>query len=103
MDVKSFYKKLRETESGIVESFPVVASLATGDGGKEGILTETPRWLAARMITEGQARLALPEEVKTYRDAHEDARRKAAEEATATKVQIAVMTPSELSKLKGKG
>ena len=55
------------------------------------------------MITEGQARLALSEEVKTYRNAHEDARRKAAEEATATKVQIAVMTPSELSKLKGRG
>ena len=103
MDVTGYYKRLREMENGISEPFPVVASLATADGGKEGTLTETPRWLAAKMVTQGLARLATPGEIKSHHEAHAEGRRKADQEATAAKLQIAVVTAAELNKLKGKG
>jgi hypothetical protein len=102
MDLRSYYQNLRDVEANIAEAFPVVVSAATPEGGKEGTLTETPRWLAARMIAQGQARLATEEQTQAYRSAHAEARRKAEQEATAARVQIAVLTPAELSRIKGK-
>ena len=38
--------------------FPLVVSVETSDGGKGGTKTEVPRRLAAKLLVEGQARLA---------------------------------------------
>ncbi|MBV9503810.1 MAG: hypothetical protein JO323_02270 [Acidobacteriia bacterium] len=64
MNLRGYYKRLRETESAIEEPFPVIVSLATPDGGKAGQRTEVSRALAARMITDGLARLATSDELK---------------------------------------
>ncbi|MGD0498502.1 MAG: hypothetical protein ABSC23_08695 [Bryobacteraceae bacterium] len=103
MDLTAYYKRLRDVEGAIKEPFPIVVSLDTPDGGKAGALTETPRWLAARMIAQGQAKLASADEAKAFRDALVEAQRKVEQDAAAAKVQFAVLTPAELSKLKGAG
>jgi hypothetical protein len=66
MDLRQFFKKIRDVEDGIVDQFPLVASLETGDGGKSGVVSEVPRCQAARMIVEGKARLASEEEKQVY-------------------------------------
>ena len=37
MQLKTYYKDIRETEESIAEEFPVVISLSTPDGGKAGV------------------------------------------------------------------
>jgi hypothetical protein len=84
MDLRQFYRKIRDTESTIPEKYPLVASLATEDGGKAGLIAEVPRYQAARMIVEGKARLATEEE----KQAHQEnllAVQKAAEELEAAR------------------
>ena len=58
MNLKTYYQKIRDIERALVEPFIVLESNETADGGKEGVLTEVPRQLAAKMIAEGRARLA---------------------------------------------
>ena len=84
MDLRQFFKKIREVEAGIVEQFPLVASVETGDGGKSGVLSEVPRYQAARMIVEGKARLASGEEKQVYIE-QEAASRKHFDELEAAK------------------
>ena len=102
MDLRTYYKNLREIEATITEPFPVIASLATPDGGREGTLTETPRSVAARMLADGQARLATEEEAQAFRAAHAEARRKAEQEAAAAKVHITVLSQADFGRLKTK-
>ena len=103
MDLKVFYNKLREVEGGIQEPFPTIVSLASPDGGKEGVLTETSRRVAAKMVVQGRARLATTEEGKAFRQANEDARRKAEQEAAAAKLQLTVLTPADFNRLRNAG
>lgn len=51
--------------------FAVVISRATPDGGRAGVKTELPRAVAARLIAEGKADLADPEETARFRSASE--------------------------------
>lgn len=103
MDLKAFYQKIREVEASIEGEYPVVVSLATPDGGKEGTLTETPRGLAARMVVKGQARLASEEEAMEFRDLRAQAKRLAEQAAAASRLQLTVLTTADLNKLKGSG
>jgi hypothetical protein len=66
MDLKHYYQKIKEIESKIVGLFTVIVSADTPDGGKAGTATEVSRSLAARMIVQGVARLATPEEVQSF-------------------------------------
>ncbi|MBZ5724871.1 MAG: hypothetical protein LAP87_07720 [Acidobacteriia bacterium] len=101
MDLKLYYQKIRDVEAKIVEAFPVVVSRETGDGGKEGMLTETTRAIAAKMIADGAARLAKPEEVKAFQEGRAEAVRLVEEAAAAAKVQFTMFPTSELSRLRG--
>ena len=101
MDLKLYYQKIREAESKIADPFPVVVSHETGDGGKSGVLTETTRAIAAKMIAENTARLANQEEAKVFQERQAKASRLAEEAAAAAKVQFTVMPTAELNKLKG--
>ena len=47
MDLKAYYRRIRETEASFEDEFPVVKSLATESGGCAGRLTETTRAVAA--------------------------------------------------------
>lgn len=100
MDLKVFYQKLRQTEASIAEAHVVVVSLETPDGGQPGVRTEVARALAARMIVEGKARLATPEESAGFREQVAEAKRAADQAAAANRIQIAVVADSELKTLK---
>ena len=102
MDLRHYYKKIREMESTIADEYPLVVSFETGDGGRGGTCTEVPRRLAAQKVVEGTARLATAEEREAYLAAHVEARRIVEQLAAASKVQFAVLTSTELDKLKGK-
>ncbi|MGA2267703.1 MAG: hypothetical protein ABSH44_04450 [Bryobacteraceae bacterium] len=101
MDLKLYYQKIRDMESKITEAFPVVVSSETPDGGKPGVLTEVTPRIAAKMIVEGLARLATAEEAKAFSELQAEARRVAEQVAAAAKVQLAVLSTTELNKLKG--
>lgn len=97
MDLKQYFRKMREIESNISEPFPVIVSLETPDGGKAGILTEVSRFNAAKMIIEGRALLANESEKAIYRD-QQAAMRSAAEKAElAKRVQVAILTDSDFN------
>jgi hypothetical protein len=67
MDLKLYYQKMRKLESEIPEAHAIVVSLETGDGGKAGRMTEVKRETAARLVTEGRAKLASAEEAAEFR------------------------------------
>lgn len=95
MDLRQYFRKMREIESNISEPFPVVLSLETPDGGKPGMLTEVSRFNAAKMIIEARAVLANEGEKQAYRD-QQAALRSAAEKAElAKRVQVAILTDSD--------
>jgi len=100
MDLRVFYQKLRQTEASITEGHAVVVSVETPEGGRPGVRTEVPRALAARMVVEGRARLATPEESAEFRAQAAEAKRAAEQAATANRIQIAVVSDSELKTLK---
>jgi len=100
MDLQVYYQKIRELEGKIGDEFPLVVSVATQDGGKCGTSTEVPRRLAAKLVIDGQARLANKEELKAYREALAEAKRVAERAAAAARLQVTVLTTTELDKLR---
>ena len=99
MDLKLYYQKIRDTESKITDAFPVVVSQETDDGGKAGSCAEVTRSVAARMITEGAARLANADEAKAYREERSAAKALADQAAEVAKVHVTVVPSSELARL----
>jgi hypothetical protein len=100
MDLKHYFQKIRETEASMVDAFPVIVSVETADGGKPGLFTEVPRRVAAKMLVDGFARLANPEEAKRFRDQLAEAKRVADQEAAAGKIQLSVVPTSDLNRLR---
>jgi len=101
MDLRAYYRKLREVEASLAEEYPVIVSQETPDGGKEGVRNEASRSVAARMIVEGKARLATEEEAAEYRRELEEARRRAERAAAASRIQVTVIPEAELKALRG--
>jgi hypothetical protein len=100
MDVRVYFQKVRQTEASIGEPQPVVVSLDTPDGGREGVRTEVTRALAARMIVDGWARLATAEEAAEYRQKTVEAKQAAEQAAAVGRLQIAVISDSDLRAFK---
>ena len=99
MDLRAFYKKVRETEAALPSPQVVVVSLATADGGKPGVVTEVPTPIGARMLVEGSARVASEAEAASFREQHATARRAAEDAAQAGKLQV-VVVPANTSATK---
>jgi hypothetical protein len=102
MDLRDFYQKIREIEATITESFAVIVSLRTADGGKAGIASEVTRSQAARLVAEQRARLATPEESSSYRKELAEAARTAAEQQLASRVQMTVISDADLRELRAR-
>lgn len=100
MDLKKFYQKLREIEQKIPDVFPVIVTHETPDGGCPGQKVEVPRSIAARMVVEGRAHVANAEEATAYREAVDQARQEAEQRALAEKVQVNVISESDLRTIK---
>jgi hypothetical protein len=100
MDLKRYYQKIRDVESGITDPFAVVVSLETPDGGKGGTLTEVPSRVAAKMVVDGTAQLASQEESRRLRATLAEAQRAAELAAAASRVQLTVLPTGELNRLR---
>lgn len=101
MDLKLYYQKIREVEAKIADAFPIIVSHETADGGKAGTLAQVTKAIAAKMVVDGAARVASAVEAKAFQAAQAEAKRIADQLAAAAKVQLAVLTTDELSRLKG--
>jgi len=101
MDLKSYYRKIRDAEASIPEEHVVVASHATADGGRAGVLTEVPRAIAARLLVEGAAEIAPREQATAFRERRlalhqeEEARR------AASRIQVTVISDADARALAG--
>jgi hypothetical protein len=93
MDLRSYYRKVREAEAALKGNEVVLVSLATSEGGKEGVLTEAPRGVAAKLIAEGRARVATKEEADEFREGLREARDQYEQEEASRRVQV-VMVPA---------
>jgi hypothetical protein len=103
MDMRAYFQKIRDAVEEIEEPFPIVISLATGDGGKAGTPIEVTRPVAARMMVEGSARPAKPEEAQQFRERQIEAKRLADQAAAAARVQLTVLTTDDLNRLREPG
>ncbi len=98
MNLKAYYQRIRDLEHSLLAPFVVLVSQSTPDGGKEGLLTEVPRQLAAKMIADGRAHLANDDEARDFRHRAAEAKRAADEEAMASKMQVTIVPTAELKK-----
>ena len=96
MDLRSYYIKVRDAESLLTGESLVVASLATAEGGKDGVMTEVPRRIAAQLIAEGRARVATEEETEAFHERHREAKRQYEREEAARRVQVMVIPSTDL-------
>lgn len=96
MDLKNHFRKIREVEANLSQGDPVLKSLATSNGGKAGVLIQTPRAVAARMIVEGSAVIATDEEAVAYFEQQEAARKRTQEQDYAKNLLLALASDSEL-------
>ena len=91
MDLRQYFKKIRDTENALTDTFPLIVSLETADGGKAGTFSEVTREQAAKLIVEGSARLASDAERKAYFD-KQASDRKAVERADfARRLQVTIV------------
>ena len=91
MDLRSYYKRIRETEESIDSDEVVIVSLATTEGGKPGVRTEAPRSIAARQIAEGRARLATDDEALEHYELQREAKERIEREMAARRLQVVVV------------
>lgn len=97
MDLRQYFRKMREVEATLSEPYPIVSSLETADGGKMGIISEVPRAVAAQMIVEGRAVLASEPEQERFRRQQEEARAIAERAEAAKRLQVAFITDPRLN------
>jgi hypothetical protein len=98
MDLKGYYRKIRELQETLDE-FVLVKSLSTESGGRGGVLSEATCATAARMVTDGVAEIASAEEAKEYRLGTEKARKVEEERRQSSQIQFSVITDAELRSL----
>ncbi len=92
METRAYYAKIRQVEETIPEPWVVVISSETDDGGVLGRATEVSRALAAKLIVDGNARLAERVETDKYHSDAEEARKAAERLAQAAKLQFTLVT-----------
>ena len=103
MDLKVYYRKLRQIEQELAEEFVVVKSLATPDGGVAGRLTEVARSLAAKMAADGLAVLAEKAEAALFRERVAEEKKQEEQKRASAKIQFNVLTDSDLRALQRPG
>jgi hypothetical protein len=98
MDLRTWYKKVRDAEASLTGEHLVMVSLATSEGGKEGVRTEVPRSIAARLVAETRARVASEEEALEFRKANRLALEQHQQDEAARRVQVMVIPAHKLKK-----
>lgn len=95
MDLKKYFRRIREIEAEIPEQDTFVTSLETPDGGKPGLITEVPRYTAAKMIAEGKAVLTSEADRESFRNRQKGAREAVTKAESSKRLQVAVISESE--------
>ena len=96
MDLKKYYRRIREIEAALEDEFPVLKSLATEAGGLSGKFTETTKSVAARMVVDGVAEIASAAEADEFRRVAEASRRREEERRRGEQVQFHVLSETDL-------
>lgn len=96
MDLRAYYKKVREAEATLTDEHVVMVSFATSEGGKDGVRTEVPRGIAARLLAEGRGRVATAEEASEFREQMRAAQERHQQEEAARRVQVMVIPSHEV-------
>jgi hypothetical protein len=91
VDLRQYFKKLRDTENGLADRYPLVVSLETSDGGTAGTVSEVTREQAAKLIVENCARLANEAEKKIYFDKQASEKKAADRAEMARRVQVTII------------
>jgi hypothetical protein len=96
MDLKLYFKKIKDTEASLEDTYLLMVSLETPDGGKPGVVVEVSRQEAAKALVEGRAVRATDEQKEAYFK-QEAERKKSAEKAELSRrLQIAIISDSDL-------
>jgi hypothetical protein len=95
MDMRVYYRKIREVEASLPEDPVVVVSLETPDGGKAGILTEVSRRNAAKLVVEGRVTVAPDEIAAKFRQDARDAKIAAEEKEAARRMEFTFVPAGE--------
>jgi hypothetical protein len=95
MDLRKFYRKIREVQATISDEFVYIASIETADGGRNGVVNEVNRELAARLIVEGKAALASPDQIETFHSTNAETRKRLEKTEIAKKIQVAIISEPE--------
>jgi hypothetical protein len=95
MDVRGYYRKLREKANELPEGDLAVVSEVTPDGGKAGVLSVVSREIACRLLVERRARLASVEEVEAFEAEQREARKAWQAALEAERIQIQLITGLE--------
>lgn len=95
MDVRQYYRKLREIEAGIAEPYVLVTSLETSDGGKPGTISEVSREQAAKLMVEGRVTLSGEAEGKAFIAKRIADKRSIETAEIARKVQVTIVSAPE--------
>jgi hypothetical protein len=96
MDLRRYFRKLREVETELSEQYPMIVSLETPDGGKPGQVSEVAREIAAKLIVEGKAALAGESEREAYRKQQANSKAAAHKAELARRLQVAIVADPEL-------
>lgn len=95
MDLRQFYRKIREVKATIPDEFVYIASAETTDGGRVGIVNEVTRDSAARLIVEGKAVMASQEQIEVFHSATAQARQRLDKAEMARRIQVAIISDQE--------
>lgn len=100
MDMRAYFRKLKDAEERIPTKEAVVISEGTDDGGVAGVPSEVKRATAARLIVDGRARMATDEEAEQYRAEMREAKQQADEEYEALRAAYTVAKVGPMRPLK---
>ncbi|MBM3787571.1 MAG: hypothetical protein FJW30_24715 [Acidobacteria bacterium] len=100
MDLREYYRRVAEQEESIDSRFPLIVSLKTANGGKAGVFSEVSRPVAARMVVDGQARLATHEETVAHLQGRLDEEERRREALAGERLRVALAAEKELLALK---
>jgi hypothetical protein len=94
MDMKTYYKKLREVEASLPDEV-VLVSKDTPEGGRAGRFTEAPRYVAARLITEGVAERASDQDAAVFAKETREGQSEELRKRAAASIQVNVISEDQ--------
>lgn len=87
MKLKDRFQKIRGTLEGITTPFVIVSSLSTSDGGREGVLSQVSREIAAAMIVDQRCVIANEDQKAEFHRLNEEAQQRQLQELEQSRIR----------------